>query len=191
MTSSLINRLLALLAVWASVHMIQAEEKAEANGVEFFESKIRPVLVENCYKCHSEKAEKLKGALYLDTKDGVLKGGDNGPAIVPGDPEKSLLIKAIRYTDENLQMPPKGKKLSKEQVADFEAWVKMGAPDPRTADKAVVDREEKRKKHWAFQPIRRPELPSVQQTDWVRNGVDAFVLAKLEQNGLKPSQRAD
>src|SRR5688500_1354581 len=90
-------------------------EKLEPAAVEFFENKIRPVLAEHCYSCHSEKTDKLKGGLFLDTKDGVLKGGDNGPAIVPGDVEKSLLIKAVRYTDESLQMPPKGKKLSSAQ----------------------------------------------------------------------------
>src|SRR5258706_666844 len=106
--------------------------------VEFFEKKIRPIFVENCYKCHSKEAEKLKGALLLDTRDGVLKGGDTGPAIVPGQPDKSLLIQAVRYTNTDLQMPPKNKKLSAEQIADLEAWVKIGAPDPRgTIAKAV------------------------------------------------------
>src|SRR5690242_9412106 len=95
-----------------------------AGGIEFFEKKIRPVLVDNCYKCHSAGAEKVKGGLLLDTRDGVLKGGDTGPAIVPGDADKSLLIKAVRYSDENLQMPPKDKKLSAQQIADLESWVK-------------------------------------------------------------------
>jgi len=94
--------------------------------VEFFEKQIRPVLVDSCYKCHSKDAEKIKGGLLLDTRDGLLKGGDTGPALVPGDPEKSLLVKAIRYTDENLQMPPKGKKLPAAQVADFEPGSKWG-----------------------------------------------------------------
>src|SRR5688572_19678863 len=102
------------------------------DGLEYFEKHVRPVFVENCYKCHSAEAEKVKGGLLLDTRDGLLKGGDTGPALLPGDPERSLLIKAVRYTDENLQMPPKGKKLGPEQIAGLEAWVKMGAPDPRT-----------------------------------------------------------
>src|SRR4051794_20944706 len=99
-----------------------------AVGNEFFESKIRPVLVERCYSCHSADSEKLKGGLRLDSREGVLKGGDNGPVIVAGDPEKSSLIRAIRFKDDELLMPPK-KKLPPEQIADFEAWVKMGAPD--------------------------------------------------------------
>src|SRR5438876_6768527 len=114
----------------------------DAAGVEFFERKIRPVIADNCYKCHSATAEKLKGGLKLDTRADVLKGGDTGPALIPGDVEKSLIIKAVRYTDEDLKMPPKNKKLSAEQIADLETWVKMGAPDPRTngaaATKSVV-----------------------------------------------------
>src|SRR2546425_9100593 len=98
----------------------------EAAGLEFFEQKIRPIFVEHCYKCHSREAEKIKGGFLLDTRDELLKGGDTGLAIVPGDPEKSLLIKAVRYSDENLQMPPKGKRLSPQQVADLENWVRIG-----------------------------------------------------------------
>jgi hypothetical protein len=167
----------------------------DAAGVEFFEKQIRPVLVDHCYKCHSHEAEKVKGSLLLDTRDGVLKGGDTGPAIVPGDPEKSLLIKAIRYTDENLQMPPKGKKLSPAQVADFEAWVKMGAPDPRQAADGGKSRVEviaaKARDHWAFKPIGSPSLPAVQNKRWPQSPVDDFILARLESRGLAPSPRAD
>src|SRR4051812_18871363 len=100
---------------------------------QFFENKIRPILAINCYKCHSAEAEKVKGGLWVDTRGGLLKGGESGPAISPGDPEKSLLIKAVRYTDPDLQMPLKGKKLSREQIGDLTAWVAMGAPDPRVA----------------------------------------------------------
>src|SRR5690349_4655066 len=110
-------------------------------GVEFFEQRIRPVLVERCYKCHSAEAEqnkKLKGKLRLDTRDGILKGGESGkPAIVPGDADHSLLIEAILYKNEDLQMPPKGR-LSEAQVADFVAWVGMGAPDPRAASSSAT-----------------------------------------------------
>src|SRR5688572_510533 len=116
----------------ACLFALQSAQAGSDTGVDFFERKIRPVLVERCYECHSAQAEKLKGGLLLDTKEGVLKGGDTGPAIVPGNPEKSLLIKAVRYTSDDLQMPPKNKKLPDEQIADLEEWVKMGAPDPRT-----------------------------------------------------------
>src|ERR1035438_6056073 len=100
---------------------------------EFFESKIRPIFVNNCYPCHSPQAPKIKCGLLLDTRSGILAGGDNGPAIVPGDPDKSLLIKAVSYTDQDLQMPPKNKKLSEADIASLISWVKMGAPDPRVA----------------------------------------------------------
>src|SRR5689334_17095376 len=95
---------------------------------DFFENRIRPIFVNDCYKCHSQQARKLKGGLAMETRDGWAKGGDNGPVVVPGDPEKSPLIKAVRYTDENLQMPPKGEKLSDAKITDLENWVKMGAP---------------------------------------------------------------
>ena len=111
-----------------------AAEQLPRAQVDFFETKVRPLLVERCYKCHSHEAAKLKGGLSLESREGVLRGGDSGPAIVQGDPEKSLLIKAIRYSDENLQMPPKGEKLSSSQITDLETWVKMGAPDPRVAN---------------------------------------------------------
>src|SRR5205807_4064930 len=101
--------------------------------LQFFENRIRPVLAENCYKCHSVQAEKVKGGLLLDSREAVLKGGDTGPALIPGDPEHSLLIKAVRYSDPELQMPPKGKQLPDATVDDLVNWVKMGAPDPRSA----------------------------------------------------------
>ena len=162
-------------------------------GVEFFEKKIRPLLADQCYKCHSADAEKLKGGLLLDTRMATLKGGDTGPALVPGDVEKSLLIKAVRYTDADLQMPPKNKKLSAQQIADLETWVKMGAPDPRTnaskvAASIVTDAA---KKHWAYQPVRSPALPMVKNSERVQSSIDRFVLAKAEAKGLTPSPRAD
>lgn len=101
---------------------------ARADNIEFFEKKIRPLLVEQCYKCHSTAAGKSKGELLLDSRDNLLKGGENGPSIVPGDPEKSRLIEAVRYSNPDLQMPPKGQRLSAEQVADLVEWVKMGCP---------------------------------------------------------------
>jgi uncharacterized protein DUF1553/uncharacterized protein DUF1549/cytochrome c len=160
-------------------------------GIEFFETKIRPLLVERCYECHSARAEKLKGGLFLDSKEGVLKGGDSGPAIVPGNPEKSLLIKAVRYTNDDLQMPPKNKKLPDEQIADLEEWVKMGAPDPRTGEALAREDARPPEKHWAFQPIKGVPVPKVRNTRWVQSPVDAFILAKLEEKGIAPNPRAD
>src|SRR4051812_2805612 len=131
---------------------------------DFFENKIRPVLVQECYKCHSQQAPKLKGSLSLESREGWAKGGDTGPAIVPGNPDASLLIKAVRYTNEDLQMPPKGHKLSDAQIADFESWVKMGAPDPRTG--AILAKNQNPREYWAFQPIKKPTVPEVQETSW-------------------------
>jgi mono/diheme cytochrome c family protein len=185
----------ALLAGAASLLPIAARADVSAGGTDFFENKIRPILVKNCYPCHSSSAPKLKGGLSLEYHETILKGGENGPAIVPGNPESSLLIKAVRYGDPDLQMPPKGKKLSDEQIADLVAWVKMGAPDTRILAKGgaagggVWSKE--RRDHWAFKPIKNQAVPAVQDTNWVANPVDAFILARLEKEGMKPSPPAD
>ncbi len=172
-----------------------AEQAPTAEGIEFFEKQVRPILAEQCYSCHSHESKKIKGGLLLDTRDGWLKGGDNGPAIVPGDPNKSLLIKAVRYTDDDLQMPPKGKKLSGPQIAALEEWVRLGAPDPRadapTNAPALSANTAKARAHWAFQPIREPATPHVKNQRWVQSPLDSFVLTKLEAKGMTPSPRAD
>ena len=178
------------LALGCSLLVGHAAEPTKAQ-TDFFESRIRPVLAENCYKCHSTKSEKVKGGLLLDSREGVLKGGDTGAALVPGDPEKSLIIKAVRYTDPDLQMPPKDKKLSEQQVADLVTWVRMGAPDPRTATAAQKDWKDPSVKHWAWQPVKKPAVPTVKDTAWGQTPVDNFVVAKLEEKGLKPSPLAD
>jgi hypothetical protein len=169
--------------------------------LEFFEKSIRPLLVERCYKCHSANSEKLKGGLMLDTRAGLLKGGDTGPAIVPGDPEKSVLIKAVRYVDEDLQMPPKHR-LEAEQIKALEQWVKMGAPDPRVAGAAAApavadattmppfDVSEARK-FWCFQPVKDPAPPAVADASWPANAIDQFIRAKQEEKGLSPVPLAD
>jgi cytochrome c553 len=161
----------------------------------FFESKIRPVLMTKCNQCHATGAEKIKGGLLVDTSEGLRKGGDTGPAVVPGDLEESLLIAAIRYRDEALQMPPKAK-LPVEVIADFEAWVMMGAPDPRGASSpAPVASKgpdiEKGRQFWAFQPPRAVKPPQVKDASWPRTDVDRFVLGALEKRDLKPVADAD
>ena len=173
--------------LWSTAATVAPEQ------IEFFESKVRPVFAEHCYSCHSEKAEKLKGGLRLDTPEAVLKGGNSGPALEAGNPDASLLIKAVRYTDPDLQMPPKNKKLSDEQIANLETWVKMGAPLPRSAATASArpSISEVRAKHWAFQPVKKPEPPKVKNSRWARTPLDNFVLAKLEQKKLKPAPAAD
>ena len=159
--------------------------------LKFFETKIRPVLVNNCYKCHSA-AEKVKGGLTVDSKKGLLAGGSSGdPALVPGDPEKSLLIEVIRYKDPDMQMPPNAK-LPDNVIADFEKWVRMGAPDPRTGQ-AITGKDvwEQRRNHWAFQPVRKPGIPNVRNRRAVANPVDSLVIAALEKQGIEPSPQAD
>jgi hypothetical protein len=171
----------------------QAAPPLSSDQVEFFEKKIRPIFVERCYKCHSSSAGKAKGGLFLDSREGVLKGGDSGPAIVPGDPEKSILIRAIRQTDE-LQMPMK-EKLPDEQIADFVAWVKMGAPDPRIAAATPVSAKPapslaEARRFWAFQPPRE-SAPPIVRAPWCRTPIDNFILAKLEEKKMSPAPEAD
>src|SRR6185295_7752859 len=172
-----------------------AVQKLTQDQIEFFEKKIRPVLVENCYKCHSAESEKVKGGLRLDTREALLKGGDSGPGIVPGKPDKSVLIKAVRQEDKDIAMPPKGDKLSDEQIADLEAWVRMGAPDPRDergAPGAYKVDMTKAREHWAYKPVSNPPVPKVKDSKhWVQTPVDAFVLAKLQEKGLQPSEKVD
>lgn len=164
-----------------------------ADGAAFFESKVRPILVERCYECHSMET-KTKGGLALDSRSGWEKGGDTGPAIVPGQPADSLLIKAISYTDPDLTMPPK-KRLSADEVAVLTEWVKLGAPDPRTevatAKKITAMTLEEARSYWAFQPIGKVAPPSISNAEWSRNDLDRFVAARLEREGLQPNRRAD
>jgi hypothetical protein len=168
---------------------------SDPTGVEFFEEKIRPVLVEKCYRCHSAEAEeagKLKANLLLDRREGMLLGGDSGPAVVPGKPEESSLIEALRY--EFLMMPPEGK-LPDPVIADFETWIEHGAFDPRdgqipAAPKPGIDLEAGRQ-HWAYQPPEATTPPVVEDTSWPINDVDRFVLGRLEAESLRPVSEAD
>ena len=159
--------------------------------VEFFEKRIRPALVEHCYECHSADAKKLKGGLLLDSRIGVAAGGDSGPVIAPGDPDASLLVQALRHQSEDVAMPPR-KKLPAPVIADFEAWVKMGAPDPRTADTRTVVKERssidwvKGREWWSLRPLVAPAVPVPQDKGWERNDIDRFVLARMGKAGLMP-----
>jgi len=163
-----------------------------ADDFDFFEKRIRPVLADRCYECHSAGAKKLKADLRLDTREGMLKGGESArPAVVPGDASRSQLIRAIQWTDDSLRMPPK-KKLSAQQVADFTVWINAGAPDPRVAKPETRNPKlETGKLHWAFQPPRLPPIPKVKDPRWPLTPVDHFILAKLDAAGLKPSPPAD
>ena len=188
--------------VWAGDGLIPGRGQAEfvtaptVDQIAFFESRIRPLLVERCYECHSAGAKKLRGGLLLDSRAGVIKGGDTGPAIAPGDLDASLLIQAVRHVSEDVAMPPK-KKLPPEEIAALEAWVKMGAPEPRTADTvAAVKAKEaidwtKAREWWSFRPLASPKIPRVKLTDWPANELDHFILARLEKSGLKPASDAE
>jgi len=162
----------------------------DAGGVEFFEKKVRPVLVENCYSCHSVQAGKKKSRLALDSKEDVLKGGARGPAIVPGQPDKSRLLAAIRH-DGDLKMPPE-KKLPDAVINDIRHWIEIGAPDPRLHAEAVrgIDWKAARQ-FWSFRPVSKPALPTIRQTTWPKTQVDCFILAGLESAGLRPAAPAD
>ena len=155
----------------------------------FFESRIRPVLVKQCYECHSQNSKKLGGKLLLDAPSEMIAGGESGPTLIPGKPDDSLIIQALRY--DGLEMPPK-KRLPEPVVHDFITWVKMGAPDPRadlpktaaktvTKDKAAL---------WSYQPVTNPQPPAVKAGDWPRDRIDRFVLAKMETHGLSPAADA-
>jgi len=166
-------------------------------SIEFFEKKIRPLLVESCYECHAASSKKIKGGLRVDSRAALITGGDTASALAPGDPTKSLLIEAISYRNADLQMPPK-KKLSDAAIADLMQWVKMGAPWPAEKhepspldEKPAVDFEARKREHWAWQPVKEPQLPKVKNEAWVRSDIDRFILARLEARGLSPSPQAD
>jgi len=163
-----------------------ADGAPDPAGVQFFEAKVRPVLVEHCAACHSAGAKKIKANLLLDSAAGLLKGGDSGPAIVPGHPEQSRLIDAIHYQNVDLQMPPK-KKLADQQIADLTAWVKMGAPWPAAPGAAPAvaaaggfDLQQRKASHWCWRPVQPVQPPAVKDAAWPKSNIDAFVLARLK-----------
>ncbi|MSR32033.1 MAG: DUF1553 domain-containing protein [Gemmataceae bacterium] len=153
--------------------------------LDFFEKKIRPVLADHCYKCHSEKSQPAKGGLKLDTRAGVLKGGATGPAIHPGKPEASLLLKAIRHDSSVEAMPPGKPQLSQEVIADFTRWITRGAHDPRVS--AATNDKTNTSKHWAFQPLKKPPVPA----GGYAHEIDRFLHKKLQEAGLSFSKLAD
>jgi hypothetical protein len=168
---------------------------AQENPIDFFEKRVRPVLAEHCYSCHSAGVAKPKGGLRLDSREGLLRGGSRGPAIVPGDASRSLLVQAVRRAHAEIAMPPE-EKLAAAAVDALAAWVDAGAVDPRTegaaapAAKQGIDRDAARR-HWAFRPPADPPLPRVRDAAWPRTPVDHFILQKLEEKGLEPSPPAD
>jgi hypothetical protein len=187
------------LEVWAGAGPIpkpptpQFAAAPTADQLEFFERKIRPLFVEHCYQCHSAEAKEIGGSLLLDSRAGIVKGGDTQPPIVPGDPDASLLMTAVRQSDPDFLMPPKpNAKLSDDELADLAKWIAMGAPDPRTEDtvakvqsKSAIDWDEARQ-FWSFRPLSSPPIPEVRDREWPITDIDRFILARLEAEGLRP-----
>jgi Protein of unknown function (DUF1549)/Protein of unknown function (DUF1553)/Planctomycete cytochrome C len=188
-TLSLLSGLLILTAV---VKVLTLRAADPAASPEFFETKIRPVLAQNCYTCHTNEAS---GGLRLDTAEALFKGGDHGAPIVPGDPDKSLLITAVRQTNANLKMP-EGGKLTDTEISDLEAWVKAGAVWPKeTPAAAAVAAKVSPKKYviadaqrqlWSLLPLKSPAAPEVKDQRWTKTPIDKFVFAKMQQEGLAP-----
>lgn len=194
-------RPLAILAVATTVVAACAGDSSHADEfvptsaqLEFFEREVRPLLADHCYACHSADASKLQAGLLVDSRDALLRGGDSGEALIPGDPDASLLIEAVRY--ESYEMPPKGK-LSSKSIEVLEQWVEMGAPWPAEAAKSThenrpgFDLYKRKGEHWAWQPIQDPVVPEVADTAWPKDDLDHFVLARLEEKKLRPAVDAD
>ena len=186
-----LTRLFQLVVTsWMFVFVVSAIAVGADPKREFFEAKIRPVLFERCFECHSEQNGEREGGLSLDSREGLRVGGDSGPAIVAGDIDNSRLFAAITATEDF--MPP-DKRLSPEVIRDFRRWILDGAIDPResTGTPTLHDPDySEARTYWAFQPIKRPDVPSVSNRQWPRTRIDHFVLAKLEAGGLSPSHRA-
>ncbi|MFN5272401.1 MAG: PSD1 and planctomycete cytochrome C domain-containing protein [Planctomycetota bacterium] len=186
------------LMVWATLATVAvgiAQETPPRNALapeklEFFESKVRPILVQRCYECHS--GQESNGGLRLDYREGLLKGGDSGPALQADEPQGSLLLRAIRYQNADLQMPPSGK-LDATEIEVLETWVGQGAVDPRadlpsgSSDKPQGMSIQDGRNFWSMMPLKPVEVPRAVDTDWCRNPIDAFVLKELDSNGLRPS----
>lgn len=182
-----------LLAV-ATTSPYAFSQEPSKEGLAFFESRIRPLLVKHCYECHSQESGNAKGGLQLDSRDAIALGGDSGEAIEAGKPQASLLFESVSYSNPKLRMPPKYK-LSDDEIEDLEAWIEMGAPDSRS-DKGAPKKSyaidwEAGKKHWAYQPVRLPEIPQVKNSDWIRDELDHFILAKLDANQIVPVKDAN
>lgn len=191
----LIPALLAVLIAAVASGSTRADEKSPtAEQLEFFEKDVRPLLAKHCYECHSAGAKRIEAKLLLDSRAAQLEGGDSGAAIVPGDPDKSLLIQAVRY--ESYEMPPTGK-LHERDVETLVRWVSMGAPWPKEvaptadADLKEFDLAKRKAEYWVWQPIAPADPPAVKDAAWPRNEMDRHILARLENAGLKPSGDAD
>lgn len=177
----------------------ETEESAlTAEQVQFFESKVRPILVEHCYECHSTNSESIEGGLLLDSQWGWKTGGDSGTAIVPHDPDASLLMEAVRYEENVISGMPPRSKLQSDQIATLQQWIEIGAPDPRekvsaegtSTKKETFNLQKRYEEHWSWRPISDPQIPVITRKEWTLNPIDQFVLASQEQIGLHPTIEA-
>ena len=195
---NLVASLMTMAFVAPFAFTLSAWANHEAAGLELFEKKIRPTLAAHCYECHSSKSKRLKAGLYLDRRAGWARGGEGGQVIVPGRPEESRLLIALRYKNNDLRMPP-NKELPKHLVQAFEEWIALGAPDPRDQPLDIAHRPsgfrskslEEGRKYWAFRPLAKPQAPQVKNNGWAAAELDRFILAKLEAANLKPPALAD
>lgn len=187
--NTIVRCFVASILLVGGVSVGRADVMAAKEAANFFENEVRPLLAEKCVKCHSEK--KQEGSLRLDKLDGFLTGGDSGPAIVPGKPDESMLIEAVRY--ESYEMPP-NEKMSDEEIAVFVKWVQMGAPWPehagevREASAQITDED---REWWSYQPLKKPEVPAADGKGWAKGEIDHFVYNKMAEKGIEPAPEAD
>ncbi len=180
------------IEIWRGEHD-GMERPISEEDLAFFEKRIRPLLIQRCYECHSQESKELHGELLVDSRATIRRGGTLGVAVVPGDPEHSLLLTAVRGTDSSLQMPPDGR-LSDDEIRDLEQWIRMGAPDPRSRATRHTGKQidiAKAREFWSLRPLVKPEVPAVKNAKWVSNEIDSFVLAKMEAQNIAPSDNAD
>jgi len=183
-----------VVPVFCDGTVIAQEDSFSPEQIEAFEKNIRPLLVKHCYKCHSADSDPLKGGLIMDSREALIEGGDSGAAIVPGKPEESLLISAVKY--KSFEMPPNGK-LPEKEIGLLNQWISAGAAWPEAGSPTVsevtgeIDWDAARAKHWAYQKVNRPDLPAVSDSQWPQSPVDYFVLAELDEHDLTPSPTAD
>lgn len=190
------QRFFIVLLLLAGLREIRAAEPT-AEDISFFESRVRPLLIKHCFECHSKQSKTLQGGLRLDSAEAMLKGGESGAAIEPGQPDRSRLIRAVKYDNADSQMPPAGK-LSAPEIETLITWVSRGAYFPPTkADEPAAPTKKKSidieagKKHWAFQPLTRTTLPITKRLDWSERSIDSLLLSEMEQRGLSPTAKAD
>jgi hypothetical protein len=190
------NLIGSLALGWSVTTALAAQPRDDAErstpndqrSTELFEAKVRPVLVRHCYDCHSAEAGVAEGGLRVDSREAIRKGGDRGPAVAPGKPADSWLLKAVTHADPKLKMPPKEPRLPKDVIADLTAWIRSGAADPREDTGRAASRLARAdESHWAYQPMAEAPVPHVRDRNWAVSAIDRFVLAQLEAKGLSPS----